>query len=291
MRGPELVLEIPFSRIHADPKQPRRHFDTAALRALGKTIDRNGQAVAVIVRPHPTKSGQYLLIAGERRWRAIRDYCASTKTVRAVVVNERSDARAFRLSFIENEHREDLLPLERAEAMQRLIDDGATQADIADMVGRSATYVNHHLALLGLHPDVRKLLDPAIPERKRLTFTAAVLISRAPRDRQPALAKGALRKDARLDDVRDQVHAVVAKSGKRKLGRPFDGRKVFWQSLKTVERVLRTRLQNEAAVASTWNESGASISAGDTVKLARNVARSITALADQLERIARARAA
>lgn len=288
---PEVVLEVPVGRIHPNSRQPRQHFDIASLRSLAVTIEKDGQAVPVLLRAHPKNAGHYELIAGERRWRAVRDYCLKVRTLKAIVLSERDDAKAFRVSFVENEHREDLHPLERAEAMKRLMDDGATQVQIAEMVGRSATYVSHHLALLTLHPDAKKLLDPAIPERRRLTFSAAVTISRAPREKQPALAAAAVRKDTRLADVKERVEKLVDARGGRQRGRPRNGRQSLWIGLQGVERILRTRFASPEAIEALYAEEAAAKDAAATAQAARRISKSLSDLADRLEKVRKVRAA
>lgn len=288
---PDLVLDVPVGRIHPNSRQPRQHFDIESLRSLAVTIEKDGQAVPVLLRPHPKNAGHYELVAGERRWRAVRDYCRKVRTLKAIVLSERDDAKAFRISFVENEHREDLHPLERAEAMKRLMDDGATQVQIAEMVGRSATYVSHHLALLTLHPDAKKLLDPAIPERRRLTFSAAVIISRAPREKQPALAAAAVRKDTRLADVKERVEKLVDARGGHQRGRPRNGRQSLWIGLQGMERILRTRFASPDAIEALYAEEAAAKDAAATAEAARRISKSLLDLADRLERVRKARAA
>lgn len=288
---PEVVIDVPVGRIHPNPGQPRKHFDLASLRSLAVTMEKGGQAVPILVRPHRKIAGHYEIVAGERRWRAVRDFCGRLRTLKAIVLAEPDDAKAFRISFVENEHREDLHPLERAEAMKRLLEDGATQVQIAEMVGRSATYVSQHLALLTLHPDAKRLLAPTIPERRRLTFTAAVTISRAPREKQPGLAAAAVRKDTRLADVKERVEKLVDARSEHRRGRPRNGRAALWTGLQGVERIIRTRFGSSEAVETVFSDKAAVKQARETAEAARRLARDLSELADRLEQIQRARPA
>lgn len=201
---PEHLLTLPVGQVRPNPDQPRQHFDKDGLRSLARSIDEDGQAVPALVRECPEKRGMYELIAGERRWRAISNYCEKVDTIDAVEVDVDS-AEALRLSFVENENRRDLQPLERARAMQRLMAGGATQADVARMVGRSETWVSFSLSLLKLDPKAQALMSPEIPERRRLKFSAGVAIARAPRSHHHELAEFALHPDTRLSDLERRV--------------------------------------------------------------------------------------
>ncbi len=146
---------IPLADIQQNPFQPRRRFAEGPLQELAQSIRVQGLMQPVIVRPKGTDG--YELIAGERRLRAAG--LAGLDAVPAIV-REASDEQALALALIENIQREDLGPLEEAEALQRLRDDfGLTQQATADAVGRSREAVANLLRLLNLHPAVRRLLD------------------------------------------------------------------------------------------------------------------------------------
>lgn len=142
----ESVRHLPIAAVHPDPNQPRRHFDEAALAALAESIRQAGVMQPIVVRPDP--AGGHLIVAGERRWRAVGSM--NIDTIPAIV-REIDDQTAARWSLIENLQREDLNPIERADAFQRLAHAfGLTHQEIADAVGLDRTSVTNHLRLLDL---------------------------------------------------------------------------------------------------------------------------------------------
>ncbi len=152
---PSAPASIALSEIHHSRYQPRRHFDDAALAELSRSISAHGLMQPVVLRSRP--QGGYELVAGERRLRAAG--LAGLEAVPAVV-REVSDEQAAAMALIENVQREDLRPLEEAEALRRLRDEfGLTQQAVADAVGKSREAVANLLRLLNLDPAVRELLD------------------------------------------------------------------------------------------------------------------------------------
>src|SRR5581483_2847270 len=135
---------VAVERIDPNPEQPRRHFDEDALATLADSIARHGLLQPLVVR----RSGdRFELIAGERRLRASQR--AGLARV-PVIVRDTPASERFELALIENLQREDLTPLEEAEAYQRLIDDyGLTQDEVATRVGKSRPTVTNALRLLG----------------------------------------------------------------------------------------------------------------------------------------------
>ena len=135
--------------------QPRTHMDKGALDELAASIKAQGVVQPIVVRP--ITNGNYEIVAGERRWRAAQ--LAGLDTIPAVV-RKIPDEAAIAISLIENIQREDLNPVEEANALQRLIDEfQMTHQKIAEAVGRSRAAVTNLLRLLTLQPDVRELLE------------------------------------------------------------------------------------------------------------------------------------
>jgi ParB family transcriptional regulator, chromosome partitioning protein len=147
------LLEVPVNAIAPNPKQPRTHFDDEAIDALAVSIREVGILQPIVVR----KSGAgYELIAGERRLRAARK--AGLATV-PVVVRDTEDADTLREALIENIHREDLGPIELAEAFRQLLEElGLKQEDLADRLGVSRSHIANTIRLLQLPMDVQQLL-------------------------------------------------------------------------------------------------------------------------------------
>jgi len=150
--GPGVTsLEIPLAELESNPLQPRRHFDQASLEELAATIRAHGVLTPVVVRRSPHG---YQIVAGERRVRAAR--LAGLTRVPAIV-REASNAQALEMALVENLQREDLNPLEAAEAYQRLIEEFAlTQEEVARRVGRDRSSVTNALRLLKLPRRIRE---------------------------------------------------------------------------------------------------------------------------------------
>lgn len=148
------VTEIDITSIFANPNQPRKAFDPTALQELADSIEKHGVIMPIIVN----KSGdKYMIIAGERRFRASK--IAGLKTV-PVIVKNYTERQIKEISLIENLQREDLNPIEAANAMKSLMSDyGLTQEDLADRIGKSRPAIANTLRLLSLTPDVRKLVE------------------------------------------------------------------------------------------------------------------------------------
>jgi ParB family chromosome partitioning protein len=135
--------------------QPRREFDADSLRELADSIAAQGVIQPVVVRP--VENERYELIAGERRWRAAQQ--AGLDEI-PVVIKEVTEEAAMAMGLIENIQREDLSPLEEANALNRLLlEFGLTHQEVAKAVGKSRTTVTNLLRLLELNEEVKILLE------------------------------------------------------------------------------------------------------------------------------------
>jgi ParB family chromosome partitioning protein len=154
--GQEGELRIlPIQQIQPGKYQPRRHWNDEALDELAASIKAQGLIQPVVVRALGKDS--YELIAGERRWRAAQRAQLSELPALVKIVPE---ASVPAMALIENIQREDLSPLEEADALKRLIDDFAlTHQQAADAVGRSRASVSNLLRLTELPASIKKLLD------------------------------------------------------------------------------------------------------------------------------------
>ena len=143
------LSRIRVDQIDPNPDQPRRHFDVAGLEQLAASIERSGVLQPVVV----SRSGErYLLIVGERRWRASR--AAGLETIPAVVADVDPHER-LELAIVENVQRQDLNPIELANAYRALADRGATQEEIGRTVGKERSSIANALRLLDLPVDVQ----------------------------------------------------------------------------------------------------------------------------------------
>ena len=148
------IETLPLREIEPDPDQPRKTFDEEALGELAASIAEHGLLQPIAVRPKKVGPG-YIIIAGERRWRASR--MAGIKDV-PVVIKELTDTETMEIAIIENLQREDLNPIEEAEGLQALIDKcGFTQEEVAASVGKSRPAIANSLRLLKLPPEVRDM--------------------------------------------------------------------------------------------------------------------------------------
>ncbi len=146
------IQELDIDRIVPNEFQPRRVFRDKALQELVASIKENGIIQPVIVRK--TANNLFQLIAGERRWRAAR--IAGLGSLPSIV-KEATPAKALEIALIENIQREDLNPIETADAFQRLISDfNLTHEDISKKVGKDRATVTNYLRILKLPSDIRK---------------------------------------------------------------------------------------------------------------------------------------
>jgi len=146
-------LEIPIEQVSPNPHQPRRHFNDAALSELAASLKSNGIIQPIVVRQ---VDGRYELVAGERRLRAAK--LAGMATIPAIVRDLDSFTQA-QMALVENIHREDLNPIERASAYRSLIEQlGLTQAELANRLGEDRSTVTNFLRLLELAEAVRMMI-------------------------------------------------------------------------------------------------------------------------------------
>ncbi len=144
------ILEIPTARIRPNPRQPRKRFDPDSLSTLMASIKEHGVIQPILVTE--TIDG-YQLVAGERRLRAAQ--AAGLDRIPAVV-RQLADRDQLQLALVENLQREDLDPIETADAYRRLIEEfGFTQDDLAGRVGRARSTVANTLRLLDLAPGIQ----------------------------------------------------------------------------------------------------------------------------------------
>jgi ParB family chromosome partitioning protein len=153
--GREELKQLPIDLLQRGKYQPRTHMDPQALEELAASIKAQGVVQPIVVRPLP--NANYEIVAGERRWRASQ--LAGLQTVPAVI-RHIPDEAAIAIALIENIQRENLNPVEEANALQRLIDEfHMTHQRVAEAVGRSRAAVTNLLRLLTLQTDVREMLE------------------------------------------------------------------------------------------------------------------------------------
>ncbi len=145
---------LPLADIIANPRQPRRHFDPAAMDELIASVRERGVLQPILVRPVGPR--RYEIVAGERRWRAA---AAAALHDLPVVIRDLDEAAAFEIALVENIQRADLNPIEEADGFRRLMDDfGHTQENLARIVGKARSHVANLVRLLELPPAVRDMV-------------------------------------------------------------------------------------------------------------------------------------
>lgn len=147
-------IQVPVDHVKPNPSQPRRRFDDTAIDELAASIAAVGVLQPVVVSPD---EGEYVLIAGERRWRAAKK--AGLATIPAVVRGFSPESNLVE-ALVENLQRQDLSPLEEAHAFRQLMEDfGMSQEQVAIRVGKSRPAVSNTIRLLQLPGPIQTLVD------------------------------------------------------------------------------------------------------------------------------------
>lgn len=202
------VREIPLALIEADPKQPRKTFDETALNELAASIKVDGLLQAIVVRPHPQEPGKFMIVAGERRYRA--KVKLGDETI-ASQLRFLSDGAVRRLQMTENLSRANMNPIEEAEGYADLIGNfDETTETLADMIGKSESYIIQRLSLLNLAEDIQHLI-----KRKQMPVSYGFELARlGTRNEQFDALKKITEEKASVEDVRRYVDAIRAREAK-----------------------------------------------------------------------------
>jgi ParB family chromosome partitioning protein len=187
------VVELPIAKIQPGAFQARQDFDEEALQELSLSIKEHGVMQPVVVRP--IQDDSYELIIGERRWRASQ--IAGLETI-PCIIRQVDDLVSSEMMLVENIQREDLNPLEEAQAYRRLIDEyHLTQDQIADRVGKSRSFIANSLRLLNLP----ELIQDLIIQRKLSVGHGKVLLGIQDRHQQEKLAMAIIKKGLSVRDA------------------------------------------------------------------------------------------
>ena len=196
----ESLRTLPIEQLQPGKYQPRSHMDPERLAELADSIRAQGLIQPIVVRP--VGGGRHEIIAGERRWRAAQ--LAELREV-PVVVRDTDDHAALAMALIENIQREDLNPLEEAQALKRLIDEfGLTHQQAAEAVGRSRAAVSNLLRLLELPAAIRGFV-----ERHELEMGHARALLTLPEAQALALAREAAAQGWSVREVERRVNALA----------------------------------------------------------------------------------
>ncbi|WHQ46523.1 MAG: ParB/RepB/Spo0J family partition protein [Candidatus Midichloria sp.] len=149
------IIELPLNIIEANSEQPRKSINNKELEELAKSISKHGVLQPILVRREA--SDKFQIITGERRWRAAK--LANFITIPAII-KDNDERTLFEISIIENIQREDLKPLEEADAYNKLIENfGYTQENLSSRLGKSRAHVTNMLRLLKLPQEIKKMIE------------------------------------------------------------------------------------------------------------------------------------
>lgn len=232
--GKETVVKI--TMVEPNRKQPRKNFDEDALQELSDSIKQFGLIQPILVQD---RKDHYEIIAGERRWRAAK--IAGLKEV-PVIIRNYTEQEIMEISLIENIQREDLNPIEEAQAYKRLLEEfHLKQDEVAERVSKSRTAVTNSMRLLKLSDDVQQMvMDDMIS-----TGHARALLAVDNKDEQYVLAQKIF--DEKLS-VRDVEKMVKNLHKPAKLKKEKDSDKTMQAIYQNIEDKLKTTLSTKVTV-------------------------------------------
>jgi ParB family chromosome partitioning protein len=204
------ISELKVNDIEPNREQPRKNFDQEKLQSLAESIAQHGVVQPIIVKK---QDNGYSIIAGERRWRAAK--LAGLKTIPAII-KDLSPRDVMEVALIENIQREDLNPIEEAEAYQKLMDEhGLTQETLSRLVGKSRAAIANSVRLLTLSDKVKEMLvgEVLTPGHAR------TLITIEDAEKQANLADAIVQKNLNVREtekfVNEQLNPKESKAHKR----------------------------------------------------------------------------
>ena len=158
--GSRFGQQIPIEKLKPNPSQPRQHFDLADLEELAASIRAGGIIQPLIVRPSSDNGDEYIIVAGERRWRAAQQ--ARLHEI-PVIIRNFTESESLQVALVENIQRTDLNPMEEASAFRQLMNQfGHTQEELSASLGRSRSAIANLLRLLTLPDEVQELVRSRI---------------------------------------------------------------------------------------------------------------------------------
>ncbi len=197
--------EIAISAIVPNPKQPRSHFDEDALEELADSIRALGVIQPVTVKKD--KGGKYVIISGERRWRASQ--LAGLATIPAYI-REVDDQNLHEMALVENIQRQDLNAIEVAISMQRLLDEcNLTQDTLSSRIGKKRSTIANYMRLLKLPVEVQ-----AAVKDEYISMGHAKAIASAPQELQVGVLKKVLKKNLSVRQTEEFVKSLSDKKAK-----------------------------------------------------------------------------
>ena len=223
------MTEIAVADIEPNPLQPRREFDEEALAELADSLRTLGVIQPVTVRRNG--DGKYMLISGERRWRASQ--IAGLETLPAYV-RDVEDADLHAMALVENVQREDLNAIEIALGLQRLVEEcGLTQDALSGKVGMKRSTVSNYMRLLKLPAEVQLALKEGV-----ISMGHAKAIAGAEERRQLPLLRKCIRKDMSVRQLEEIVRADLQKPAPKAVSEDEEYPEVYLRLVEQLERLF-----------------------------------------------------
>lgn len=205
------VIEVPLNELRPNPYQPRKTFDESSLQELAISIEQSGVFQPIIIRKSAVKG--YEIIAGERRFRASK--LAKKETIPAIIRSFDEEAM-MQVAVLENLQREDLNPLEEAEAYDMLMKNlKLTQAEVAERLGKSRPYIANYLRLLALP----KLVKEMVQDERLSMGQARTLLGLKKKDQMLKMANRCVKENLTVRQLEQLVAATNEARGKKKVPR------------------------------------------------------------------------
>jgi|LSQX01.3.fsa_nt_gb ParB family chromosome partitioning protein len=234
-----LIKELRIIEVEPDKSQPRKTFDEKSLNDLSESIKEHGIIQPIIVKK--ANNGFYKIIAGERRWRAAKK--AGLKVIPSII-KEYADKEVLEVALIENLQREDLNPIEEAEAYKRLMEEfSLTQEEISVRVGKSRSAIANSLRLLNLCDDVRQLLT----EGKLSAGHARALLSIEGDDIRKKVAERIVNEDMNVRETEKHIKGIQNNSVPQDIAKPKKT-KMIDEQYRNLENVLSEKLGTKVKI-------------------------------------------
>jgi len=242
--GEETVADLTLADIRPNPYQPRQKFDKKGLDDLAASIQKAGVFQPIIVRQPDKQVQRYEILAGERRFRASK--LAGKDTIPGIV-RDVTEEQMMEIAVLENLQREDLTPLEEAEAYDTLMTKlTLTQAQVSERLGKSRPYIANYLRLLGLPKAVKDML-----QHNELSMgQARTLLSLKDKTKLVALAKKAVAEGMTVRAVEAEVNKLNG-AAKKLAKKPAKKKSPF---LRSTENQLQERFGTQVSINEALNK-------------------------------------
>jgi ParB family transcriptional regulator, chromosome partitioning protein len=207
------IVELDLTAVRPDPNQPRQFFDEEDLEELASSIREHGQLVPILVRPDPNGERSYIIIGGERRYRAFERL--GRPRIQGIIRRDVDEKKSRELALVDNLQRVDLSPFEEAAGYQRLIEEfDYTQEEVAERVGKGRTTVTQTLSLNRLPERIKQEARTERVNKSKLIELAQL----ESEERQLSLWEK-IKKGATVRAAREAKQEKPKKSGKASLDR------------------------------------------------------------------------